>query len=328
MNNSLPDHREAMSTLIASPISLWRLGLRMATLGLVFASVLGAWGGANLLFDLCAHFRFQYLAFAAVLSIVLWRQKSPWWAAAAGVVLIHNAILVGPYYLPANSTTSPTAKLSLVSFNVHTSNQRSGEVLNYLQRKNPDLILLIEVDHRWLRELTELQESHPHTVISPRGDNFGIALFSKIPLTRTEVLALGPDRLDSVWAELNLDGRQIGFLGSHPLPPMRPLAFRSRNDQLADLANHVKSAQMPTIVAGDFNATPWCVGFEPLKEAGFIDTALGFGVQRTWNSKLPLLRIPIDHVLATKEFVTLRRAVGPACGSDHYAVEAQLGLRE
>lgn len=301
--------------------------LQIAAIGLALASFLGACGSINLLFDLCAHFRGQYLVLAAVLAIVLWRMKSRGFAVLALAIVFHNAILIGPYYLPAKSAEKPAAKLSLVSFNVHTSNRRSAEVLEYLRRKDPDLILLIEVDNRWIRELAELQKTHPHSVISSSSDNFGIALFSKRPFVQHEVINLGPDQLGSIWAELDLDGQRIGFLGTHPLPPMLPRMFRSRNEQLQAVSDQVRKAQLPTIVAGDLNATPWCVGFRPLTHAGLRDTALGLGVQRTWNSKLPLLRIPIDHVLATREFITLKRSVGPACGSDHYAVEAELGLK-
>ena len=118
-----------MSTLIASPISLGRGGLRVATLGLVFASVLGAWGGANLLFDLCAHFRFQYLAFAAVLAIVLWRQKSPGWAATAGVVLIHNALALAGGYGIARAAGLPERDRRAVAFETGIQNSGLGLVL-------------------------------------------------------------------------------------------------------------------------------------------------------------------------------------------------------
>ncbi len=300
--------------------------LRDLAVGVIVPSTLGAFGAGHQLLDLCSNFRLQYLALLCVLAVLLWRMRSPRWAAIALLAVLQNAALVGPYYWPVNSVGRPTAKLSLVSFNVHTANRNCAAVLEYLNQKNPDVILLIEVDHRWIRELDPLRERYPHTALAPQADNFGIAVFSKLPITRQEILSLGPEQPLSVWAELDLEGRQVGFLGAHPWPPMTPAMFRSRNEQLAATAEKVKSAEMPTIVAGDFNATPWCVGFRPLIDAGLTDTALGFGVQRTWNSKIPLMWIPIDHVLATKEFTTLRRSVGPHCGSDHFAVEAELGL--
>lgn len=305
--------------------------VQLATLAIIAASTLGSLGSLHFLLDLLSHFRCQYLAALAVLAALLWRMKSPRWAAVALAGLIHNAILVGPYYLPTTGGSATTQNsqpaLKIVSFNVHTTNRNSAAVRDYLLQSNADLILLTEVDHRWIRELKPLLECYPHTALAPEADNFGIALYSKLPLLKHDVIGFGPDQPLSVHAELEFDARRIAILGTHPLPPMRSPMARSRNEQLAAVTERAKSAGLPTIVAGDLNATPWCEGFRPLAAAGFVDTALGFGVQRTWNAKLPGSWIPIDHVLATSEFTTLRRSVGPNCGSDHYAVEAELRFK-
>jgi endonuclease/exonuclease/phosphatase family metal-dependent hydrolase len=66
-----------------------------------------------------------------------------------------------------------------------------------------------------------------------------------------------------------------------------------------------------------------------------VDSEQGFGVQPTWRVFLgpltgPLLRpvqIPIDHCLHAPEMMTLARATGPACGSDHYPLLVTLQLR-
>ena len=306
---------------------LLRWLLRDITLAVLVCSTFGSMGSTFFLFDLCSHFRCQYFVLLAVLAVWLWRIKSPKWAAAALLGVIHNAVLVGPYYLPIAKASDNGPQLSLISFNVHTANRRSADVLAYLQRQDPDLILLIEVNHRWIRELAPLTTRYPHTAISPQADNFGMAVYSKLPIVEQDIASLGPDQPLSVWVKLDVNGRRIGFLGTHPWPPMTADMFQSRNEQLAAAADRAKSSGLPTILAGDFNASPWCSGFRPLMAAGLRDTALGFGVQRTWNSKIPLMRIPIDHVLTTPEFTCLKRTVGLNCGSDHYAVEAELRLK-
>jgi endonuclease/exonuclease/phosphatase (EEP) superfamily protein YafD len=328
---------EARSLRAAQPVKQpikARWLLRDLTLTAIVCSTLGSFGAFHFLLDLMSHFRCQYLAALSVLAVLLWRMKSPCWAGVALLSVVHNAILVGPYYLPAGgwvggsaTTQSSQPMLKIISFNVHTANRNGSAVLSYLQGSDADLILLTEVDHRWIRELQPLLDAYPHHVLAPEADNFGIALLSKLPLTKRDVVNLGPDQPLTIHAELEFDGRQIAFLGTHPLPPMRSPMAKLRNEQLASVAERAKSTGLPTIVAGDLNATPWCAGFRPLFTAGLVDTALGFGVQRTWNAKVPLSWIPIDHVLATSEFVTLRRAVGPNCGSDHYAVEAELRLK-
>jgi endonuclease/exonuclease/phosphatase (EEP) superfamily protein YafD len=304
-----------------------RWWLHGVTAVVVALSMLGALGPLHQAFDLCSHFRCQYFVLLAMLTIVLWRWKSPRWAGAAFLALLHNAVLIGPYYVPVKSVDGAAAKLTVITFNVNTSNRRHAEVLAYVREKSPDLILLIEVDNRWMQEMSALDESYPHRVALPQDGPFGIALLSKLPIAKYELVGVNGSSSRSILAQLDFNGRRIGFLGMHPPPPLTPSMFRNRNQILERATERAKSSGLPTVVAGDFNATPWSAGFRSLYAAGLTDTALGFGVQRTWSSHVPLLRIPIDHVLTTKDFVTHRRAVGPNCGSDHYPVEAEISLR-
>lgn len=311
---------------VAKPNGVLFLLIRLVALGTMCASIMGSFSAWHQVFDLFSHFRCQYFVLLGLCTVALWWRKSPRLAIPATILTLHNAVLIGPYYLPRSPAEDTSEKLSLVSFNVHTANRNSQAVLEYLQSRDPDLILLIEVDERWIRELNRLEARYPHRVVFPAPHNFGLAVYSKLPITRQDVSPLGPNQSTSICLELDFHGQTIGFLGTHPYPPMLPSRYCTRNAQLKSVAERAKSMSVPTIVAGDFNATPWCVGLQPLYEAGLIDSALGFGLQLTWNSKIPLLWIPIDHVLVSQEFQTLRRTVGPHCGSDHYAVEAELLL--
>ena len=96
---------------------------------------------------------------------------------------------------------------------------------------------------------------------------------------------------------------------------------------LAGVGDVAAASPTPCIVAGDFNATPWSLPFRTLvARSGLVDTALGRGVQATWNARYPAPRIPIDHILAPSGTRVVRRVVGPDIGSDHFPVEAELIL--
>jgi endonuclease/exonuclease/phosphatase (EEP) superfamily protein YafD len=83
----------------------------------------------------------------------------------------------------------------------------------------------------------------------------------------------------------------------------------------------------PVIVAGDLNATPWSHGFRQLvRLRGLCDSAVGRGVQATWNAHRWVPRIPIDHVVVSPEVRVMDRRVGPDVGSDHLPVEATLAI--
>ena len=83
----------------------WVWWLRGMAAAAIAVSVAGSFGGWHSSFDLCSHFRFQYFALFAVLAIVLWRVRSPRWAGLALLACLHNAMLLGPYYLPAAASS-------------------------------------------------------------------------------------------------------------------------------------------------------------------------------------------------------------------------------
>jgi endonuclease/exonuclease/phosphatase (EEP) superfamily protein YafD len=76
---------------------------------------------------------------------------------------------------------------------------------------------------------------------------------------------------------------------------------------------------------GDLNATPWSRPFVHLVESsGLCDTRAGFGVQASFPAASWLLRIPIDHVLASCGIGVQSRRIGRDVGSDHLPVIVDL----
>jgi endonuclease/exonuclease/phosphatase (EEP) superfamily protein YafD len=119
----------------------------------------------------------------------------------------------------------------------------------------------------------------------------------------------------------------VRLFATHPLSPLTPARWTSLFEDLRTLADMAAAAPRPCIVAGDFNATPWSAAYRVFTAvSGLRDTALGRGVQATWNAWLPAPRIPIDHVFASPDVAVARRAVGPDVGSDHFPVEVTLVL--
>ena len=58
------------------------------------------------------------------------------------------------------------------------------------------------------------------------------------------------------------------------------------------------------------------------------DSRQGFGIQPTWPQSQPIMRIPIDHVFASKGIAIHERSIGPAVGSDHFPVIVKFGLTQ
>ena len=60
---------------------------------------------------------------------------------------------------------------------------------------------------------------------------------------------------------------------------------------------------------------------------GLTDAALGSPFRSTWISRVPLLGLPIDHVLVGRGLVPLVRRVVDDIGSDHLPVVVDLAVR-
>lgn len=100
-----------------------------------------------------------------------------------------------------------------------------------------------------------------------------------------------------------------------------------RNRIFAQLDGWIGERATPTVLAGDFNATPWTPALHRAVEAGGLALARpDHGWYGSWPSPAGDLGIPIDQVLhgagvTVEDFVVL-----DIPGSDHRAVKVGLAL--
>ncbi len=305
----------------------------MARLGLAFACVPTAMGLAarwNWFFDLGSHFVVQS-AVATLLFAVLFAAWRDWRACgAAMIVCLFNAARIVPLYLaapPVVGDSGATATIRVLAANVHSANREASAFLDLVKREDPDIVVALEIDARWERELQPLKDRYPHSVVEARSDNFGIAFFTRLESEAIDIVELGRSEIPTVVARLRINGRIVEVIGTHPLPPTSRENTTLRNDQLREIAQRANDAPDGAIVAGDLNITSWSPPFQDLlREGGLRDSRVGFGIQTTWPTTSPLLRIPIDHVLASPEFRVTSRRVGDDIGSDHLPVVVDLAV--
>ena len=278
--------------------------------------------------ELASHFRPHLAASLALLCPIWLARRHRRLAVGCALFAVINALPVLALLWPAAAAgAGATAPLRVVAINVETSNRRADLVLDFLHRADADVILLMEVDDRWLAALAPLRAAYPHVLAEPRDDNFGIVLFSRLPTTNSNVIALGDAAVPSIEATVTAGGRQIHLLGTHALPPGTPEYARLRNDQFRQIAAHVRRQTLPTVVVGDLNATPWSPYFaDLLRESGLKNSSQGLGLFGSWPAWLPLGRLPLDHCLISASIQTSGKRVGPQVGSDHLPVVVELDV--
>ena len=295
--------------------------LRYLVVGLALCIAGGEGGGLAWWLDLFSHFQLQYFL-ASVLSVaaaLVLRARR--WALLAAVCAAVTAARVAPWYVtPAPSTAvdgAPGLRVALV--NVQTANQGFDEVARVVLEQGVDLVVLEEVDARWLDELAAALPAHTHVVRAPRNDNFGIAILSRRPLDEAAVFVLATARVPTLEAVVRIGDVRVTIVATHPVPPVGRDRTRLRDEQIAAVAARVAARDGAVILLGDLNVTMWSRPYRRLIDDGRLSNARrGFGITPTWPAGFPAAaRIPIDHCLHRGPLVVTGCRSGPDIGSDH-----------
>ena len=285
------------------------------------ATILGFLGKYSWFLDLFSHFRVQYLLGLLVLGVLLLVARRRRTASVFLALACLNAGVVLPLYFgkqPRPVGAMPSIRAMLLNVNTHRGDPE--RVRHVILGADPDILVLEEISSRWMSDLVWLTNSYPHSVAQPREDNFGIGLFSKLPLAESEVAYIGDADVPSILATINTGRTNVRVVATHPLPPGGRDYSHWRNEQLERLPDYIRST-LPVLLLGDLNVTSWNYHFRKLlSRSGLRDSAQGYGVQPTWPNYNPILRIPIDHCLHSPDIVIVDRRIGADVSSDHYPV--------
>lgn len=305
-------------------------GLEAVGAILCLVTLTGFLGRLWWVFELTSHFRFQLAVALGVLTL-LWLALRRWRLAAvyAGFAAVNAFLVLSLLWPRATIATTSGPALRLVQLNVHTANQRSDLVLNFLRNAEADVVLLMEVNERWMQDLEPLHTDYPYVLAEPREDNFGIALFSRRPLINDKVIRLGSASVPSLVSELRVGTNSVLLLGTHPLPPGSSEYARLRNEQLKQVATYVRDQTLPVVVFGDLNTTPWSPCFtDLLHDGGLKNSSQGRGLFATWPAWLPALaRIPLDQCLVSRTVQVINKRCGPPVRSDHLPVLVEIQVK-
>jgi endonuclease/exonuclease/phosphatase (EEP) superfamily protein YafD len=234
---------------------------------------------------------------------------------------------------------SATAGLKIITANLYNRNPDDPAVFTeMLRREKPDLLVLQETTGPWEAAISASGLFTYQSGFDALARD-GIKVFSVLPIrAQTELQrAFTEERAykQPLRLELDVRGKPLFLYAFHPETPRRLWQWRDRNAYLSAAADAVKGdlEKAPVIVAGDWNTPTWSPFFRGfLKQAGLTSTAGGW-LQPVTRFSLKLdafayIGASIDHVAVSPDIALHARRIGPAFGSNHLPVIAELTLPE
>jgi endonuclease/exonuclease/phosphatase (EEP) superfamily protein YafD len=275
--------------------------------------------------DSVSHFRLHLAVLLIAISGLLLitktcRAASVFFVLAISSCATMSALFAGKMPLPAHNDTST---LQLLQLNTYFKNTSIGSVVKLIKRHDPDVITLQEISKQTMQIVDVLSERYPSKIICPFSGVGAVAVLLRVPKFSVEDKGCIKNQ-GFAWIRANTNGRPITFASLHL---HWPYPFK-QHQQISRLEKHLKSLRPPTIIAGDFNAAPWSHAATRISTASrtIIVSGLRFTLRKPLATWAPQLKLPIDHVLASRELTPLGAELGSSVGSDHMPVLARFAL--
>lgn len=294
------------------PTQPWLKSLLLLISPLCLITFLDLFSPYFYLFDAINSFKVQYtLLFLLAIPPFLIVKKYLVALVLTLFMLLNLSSFVHLYFSQGENNLKNSA--AVMTFNILSQNRNHSGVIKYLQNSPANIIILLEVTPEWQKLISaELTSKYPYQSAAPRSDNFGIMLLSQYQYVG-EIIHLYD--LPLIHAKINLAGKDLNLFAIHPPPPVSQELFQMRNDYMMNLATLVNNSQGDKIICGDFNMTPWAGTFK--KFAKSTNTYTGKGIDPSWPSFFPPLKIPIDNCLISKKLTLNDKFVGENLNSDH-----------
>lgn len=306
------------------------LSSRIPTLLIIFImiNIISDIPSENIISDILSHFQIQYLFiclfFILFTSYLLFiNKKFLIYLFLAITVLGIKIFNISPTY-PTNTfhvNNSQAIKIGL--FNVLTSNTNYQGLINEIEKQNPDIVILQEIDDLWITHLKPLNNKYKYNIRHIRYDNFGIAMFSKLPIINYQIEKWTGYEIPVIKAKLKLENKDILLYAIHTLPPISNEYIKTRNDMLKKINTISNSNKKKILIAGDLNTTIYSHAYKKyISNSNLYDIQTNLNnIQGTWNTKHPnFMRISLDHVLVSKDIKGTDFNIGKDFGSDHLPI--------
>lgn len=232
---------------------------------------------------------------------------------------------IAPHEVEWAQSQDKQSRLRILTANVLQKNQSATALLELIQQEDPDLVVLSEVNERWISDVASLKETYPFHLTHPLENTYGIALYSKLPVERARIRAMVKKEIPSIDARVVLpSGQKVRLFAVHPNPPRPGEDTTKRDGELILVGRDVRGDQS-TIVLGDLNDVGWSRTTNLFQEvSGLLDPRKGRGLYPTYDATSSIWRYPLDYLFHSKDFRIVELRILPDIGSDHFPLLVEL----
>ena len=273
--------------------------------------------------ELLTHYRPLAIAVSVALGLValLLGEYIPA-TVAIGLAMLNWALMPSFKWLQPDASVATQPGLTIVWANVWTKRTALERTLRWAQAQGADIILIGEFPDGDSADPT-LAPDYPHRldampgIATPKWSSRVVA-FSKLPILDSKIVP-APSGFPRPFLAFTVEVGDAGALNVYAVHPTAPMAPKLQRDRDAMIDVLAKIVAEPFAIAGDFNATPWCRIFSRIPGA-----RVGRAFRTTWLTNIPLVGLPIDHIMVSAGVKPSLYAPGPFLGSDHRPVIARL----
>lgn len=253
--------------------------------------------------------------------------------AGLGFVTARQLYMIYPYTPLAPKTvkyshqTQRDHQFRLLISNVLMENDQYEKWLQMVRKADPDIIVAVETDQKWVDAVAPLKDEYSNVVEYPLDNYYGMVLLSRLKFeNQPEVRFLVQDDVPSIHVVVVLkNGQRIILHAMHPRPP-EPVYHQDsapRDAELVIMGKEVQKdrRQIPTVVCGDLNDVAWSYTTQLfIRISKLLDPRMGRGLYNSFNANSSIFRYPLDHVFHSSHFELVDLQVLEHIGSDHFPV--------
>ena len=295
-------------------------------------------GGVGSVSDVIAPFTGHLMGFGLAASIALLLRGRILALLATGVaatLMVHAALgwmrcCEAPKAMRSAAATAkawkPAQSLTVLNLNTGLNTGRAlgdvGRIEQYLATAPADVVVLSEFDAGGSLLIASLREIYPYHVTCTSEQPCTLALLSRVALEASGSARIASGEPSFVWARINPGGQGSTTIIGTQLnrPSGNPWLHEV---QMRELAQFVRRLDGPLVLAGNLNTSPWSQSFRALRLAtGLNPAATLMPSWPAWPIAVP--QFALDHIFVSAELAVSAAGTGPAVGSDHLPVWAQL----